>query len=594
MSSYYADMAGGVNTSGAPVDSGDYGYDAERRRHCHVYADVDWSSWRAETRPAAQKAAPALPKPAAPKPAVKPVPAPVKQAPKPAVAQKAVSPVKKSYARAIPGGQRGAMRPSPAPETKPAPAPKAPDFSDLPDDNDPDGGVFESVAAPAPVAIQTAARAQAVPAAQTTAAAPAHPAPERVDFSTLQWTPVAETLAGPSKRAPKKTASVQLPERVAGVDLTDEPAEDDPGYDKWLDGKMDLVRRTQELAPPVGMNLIAEEEETGRWVAWVEHHREESSCWCESRDEAIKGAAESAGGIAVGHCARVMLSWWEGAEKQRRCIMWTPEEGELGAPKPEPVAAVPAPVEEPVQASAEEAPAEEPAAEVVQLAPGFYTVAQQLYAGADSGNIGLMEGVVAHAAKAQLASALASAAERGQMESVRWLLDHGADPNYFFALPLTRAIDAGHREIVRLLVLRGADTDAPGMGLQRQYALKRFLRHEPKPAPPVPKHPALTLPKHLFRLAARLEGMDSFQFPDNAWVDDCHDALLFGMEACMDGYRVVWAHPMAATPEARRQGIRFDLCVKAGARDRVIVVEADGYERVWELREKAQVREVAS
>ena len=60
--------------------------------------------------------------------------------------------------------------------------------------------------------------------------------------------------------------------------------------------------------------------------------------------------------------------------------------------------------------------------------------------------------------------ALALAAQLGQLEAVRLLLDAGEDPNRYnppqahsHATPLHQAIAAGHLEMVRLLIQRGAD-----------------------------------------------------------------------------------------------------------------------------------------
>jgi ankyrin repeat protein len=65
----------------------------------------------------------------------------------------------------------------------------------------------------------------------------------------------------------------------------------------------------------------------------------------------------------------------------------------------------------------------------------------------------------------QLDETLAYAGQDGRVESARWLLARGADPNGpappAYGPALTVAARSGHAELVRLLLAAGADPDAP-------------------------------------------------------------------------------------------------------------------------------------
>jgi ankyrin repeat protein len=88
-------------------------------------------------------------------------------------------------------------------------------------------------------------------------------------------------------------------------------------------------------------------------------------------------------------------------------------------------------------------------------------------------------------------------AKRGDFKAVKWLLDHGVDPNALWAhwdadvTPLHLAVMQDHPEVVRLLVAAGADprirdskhdSDAIGWAefFRRQDIIRILEAHAPK------------------------------------------------------------------------------------------------------------------
>jgi len=89
-----------------------------------------------------------------------------------------------------------------------------------------------------------------------------------------------------------------------------------------------------------------------------------------------------------------------------------------------------------------------------------------LLAAAGLGQVANAKRLLEHADEATKQGALALAAQHGQTEIVRLLLDGGADPNRYnpegfhsHSAPLHQAVAAGHLEVVRLLLDRGARLD---------------------------------------------------------------------------------------------------------------------------------------
>jgi ankyrin repeat protein len=89
-----------------------------------------------------------------------------------------------------------------------------------------------------------------------------------------------------------------------------------------------------------------------------------------------------------------------------------------------------------------------------------------LPAAAGLGRAELLRAMLPEASAAARRRALAIAAQSGQVETARILIDAGEDPNRFnppgthsHATPLHQAVWAGHVEVVRLLVERGARLD---------------------------------------------------------------------------------------------------------------------------------------
>jgi ankyrin repeat protein len=75
------------------------------------------------------------------------------------------------------------------------------------------------------------------------------------------------------------------------------------------------------------------------------------------------------------------------------------------------------------------------------------------------------------------ASALQEAAERGDMQGVRTLLDQGADKDKGDAADaLVQAAEAGHLQIVELFLQRGVDPNVPSTSDLLCYALGRAAR----------------------------------------------------------------------------------------------------------------------
>ncbi|MFT3712366.1 MAG: ankyrin repeat domain-containing protein [Archangium sp.] len=96
-------------------------------------------------------------------------------------------------------------------------------------------------------------------------------------------------------------------------------------------------------------------------------------------------------------------------------------------------------------------------------------------------------------------SALHFAAQGGKLESVRWLLEHGANPNHldrFGNTPLFRAVYAKHADIVKLLREKGAD---PLLGGTAQFArswsnpMKELFADLPDALPEVKKQEVVVM-----------------------------------------------------------------------------------------------------
>ncbi len=90
----------------------------------------------------------------------------------------------------------------------------------------------------------------------------------------------------------------------------------------------------------------------------------------------------------------------------------------------------------------------------------------ELLAAAGLGQVADARRLLEHADEATKHGAFALAAQHGQTEIVRLLLDGGADPNRYnpegfhsHSAPLHQAVAAGHLEVVRLLLDRGARLD---------------------------------------------------------------------------------------------------------------------------------------
>jgi len=76
-----------------------------------------------------------------------------------------------------------------------------------------------------------------------------------------------------------------------------------------------------------------------------------------------------------------------------------------------------------------------------------------------------------------------TAASFGDLEMVRWLLNHGARINYVVqgnprCLPLIRAATVGHLEVVKLLVAHGADVHSTWNGLNAMTQAEEFGRRD--------------------------------------------------------------------------------------------------------------------
>lgn len=88
-----------------------------------------------------------------------------------------------------------------------------------------------------------------------------------------------------------------------------------------------------------------------------------------------------------------------------------------------------------------------------------------LYAAAGVGNLDRVHALFSNATPRKRESALNVAAQTGQIEVVRFLLDHGVDVNANHGMPaLHQASGSGHIEIMQLLISRGAELE-----MQNEY-----------------------------------------------------------------------------------------------------------------------------
>jgi ankyrin repeat protein len=77
-------------------------------------------------------------------------------------------------------------------------------------------------------------------------------------------------------------------------------------------------------------------------------------------------------------------------------------------------------------------------------------------------------------------NALTGAVTTGHIDTVQWLLEHGANPNYRYGpgyTPLLAAAANGHLEIVKLLLARGADPHATANDGKSALALATERNH---------------------------------------------------------------------------------------------------------------------